>query len=480
MSEIPCPVAVHAARDPDSVALAGPSINYSYRDLDTAVSMVAKNLRAGGIRRGDIVALHLSSCVEYPILLLGVIRLGAIAFPLNTHLPAAGIVSALESVRCSNLIAAADLLPPKTSASIRVFAPRDVLASRHTIRPRLERVTTDRPAVIVMTSGSSGQPKAAVLTYGNLHANASASNASLPLAPGNRWLLSLPLYHVSGLGVVFRCIVAGATIAIAEGHEELPESITRCAVGHISLVATQLIRLMQQQPAAEALTSLKAILLGGSALPASMLRAALERGLPIYISYGLTEMASQVATARLTELSPDQRPAARVLIPRSVRINAESEIEVQGPTLFRGYLRGDSVSRPLTADGWFRTGDLGRLDASNGLIVLGRKDNMFISGGENIQPEEIEALLSGIDGIAQTVVVPVKDPVYGHRPVAFIEPVSEQCPDSAALTEILARTLPPYKIPRVYLPWPTELRGQGIKVNRKRLAQRAEELAGQP
>ena len=473
MPEIPCIIAAHAASTPDAPALVGATARYTYRDLDAAITTVAENLRALNVSRGDCVALYLAQDLTYPILVLGILRLGAIAAPLNTRTPPTALTSIFAATRCVLVITDNEELLAAAAPAAPTYRAPMFLASIHNVTVHAPRVTTERPAVIVMTSGSTGQPKPAVLTYGNLLANARLSNANLPLAPGDAWLLSLPLYHVSGLGVVFRCIAAGAAMVVPAPTTEIAHALNDPGVTHVSLVATQLARSLRDPEQTARLASLKAILLGGSALPASLLQDALRRQLPIYITYGLTETASQVATSRLRAWPDDQRPTARALELENVRINADSEIEVRGPTLFSGYLDRGALDLSLTEDGWFRTGDSGTMDADGNLVVHGRIDNMFISGGENIQPEEIEAALYRLDGVAQAVVAPIPDDEFGRRPVAFIEMAPGHVLRPETLSDGLARVLPRYKIPVLYFDWPTDIAAPGLKISRKQFTERA-------
>ncbi len=190
----------------------------------------------------------------------------------------------------------------------------------------------------MFTSGSTGEPKPAVLSYGNHYYSARGSNLNIRLASHDRWLMTLPLYHVGGLGVVFRCLLGGATMVIPEPDQTLEYSQGFYAITHMSMVATQLIRLLRLPDVPESFRQVKAILLGGGPIPASALVEAMRRGWPVLPSYGLTEMASQVCTA-----SPLSPPAQRMnagapLRYRQVRISTEGEIEVRGETLFMGYL----------------------------------------------------------------------------------------------------------------------------------------------
>jgi O-succinylbenzoic acid--CoA ligase len=206
-------------------------------------------------------------------------------------------------------------------------------------------------------------------------------------------------------------------------------------------------------------------------MPEDLVDEALARGLPVHTSYGLTEMASQVTTTAPGAAPEELRTAGRVLLHREVSVSGEGEILVRGETLFAGYVEGEETGRPSGAGGWFRTGDLGRLDGTGRLRVLGRRDNLFVSGGENVRPEEIEEALLRIPGVEEAVVVPVTDPEFGARPVAFVR-LSEGTGD---LARALEPVLPRFKIPKAFHEW--EGAG-GMKSDRPALEQRANRLAG--
>jgi O-succinylbenzoic acid--CoA ligase len=198
---------------------------------------------------------------------------------------------------------------------------------------------------------------------------------------------------------------------------------------------------------------------------------ALARGVPVHTSYGLTEMASQVTATPAGASREKLRTAGRVLPHREACVSGEGEILVKGETLFAGYLREDGPDLPLDDGGWFRTGDLGEMDADGYLRVLGRRDNLFVSGGENVRPEEIEEALLRIPGVEEAVVVPVPDAEFGHRPVAFVR-LSGAAGDIAGA---LGPVLPRFKIPKTFHDWEG---AAGMKPDRAALKERANRLAG--
>ena len=465
---MPCPLRVSALASPEVPALAGASGTVSYAELDRRVSAAALRLAELGFGTGDRVALYLPKDGRYVVLLLALIRAGSIACPLSTRVPPGGVAALSERAGCSALISD-DREVLEAVEGVRSLVPETVLETSREQPTEPQEMPLSRPATVVFTSGSTGRPKAALHTFGNHYYSALGSNANIVLAPGDRWLHSLPLYHVGGLSILFRCLLAGATIALPEPEAPLGEAIVALGATHVSLVSTQLLRLLRGEAD---LRELKAVLLGGGPIPAGLVDEAFARGLPIHTSYGLTEMASQV-TATPPGVSPGElRTAGRVLPRREVSVSGEGEILVRGETLFAGYVEGEGVDRPLEDGGWFRTGDLGALDAEGYLRVLGRVDNLFVSGGENVQPEEIEEALCRIEGVDEAVVVPIPDEEFGARPAAFVR-TTGGATQPESLTRALGPSLPRYKIPVAFYPW--EGTG-GMKPDRIELGKRARRL----
>ena len=403
---------------------------------------------------------------RYVALVLALIRAGHVACPLSDRIPPRGLAALLRKAACSALISEDEELLQTAGANLRRLKPEDLIREGEQLAAPTD-IPLERPATIIFTSGSTGSPKAALHTFGNHYYSALGSNTNIALRPGDRWLHSLPLYHVGGLSILFRCLLAGATVALPQQGTPLGEAIADLGATHVSLVSTQLLRLLRED--AE-LGGLEAVLMGGGPVPPSLVDEARARGLPIYTSYGLTEMASQV-TATLPGAPLEKlRTAGRVLPHREISISEGGEILVRGETLFAGYVGGEKIERSLDADGWFPTGDLGEVDESGYLRVLGRRDNLFVSGGENIQPEEIEEALAGLEGVEAVVVVPVPDPEFGHRPVAFVRAAGD-----AVTPENLARALesilPRFKMPIAFHGWPEET--GGMKVSRVSFRDRA-------
>ena len=377
-----------------------------------------------------------------------------VAVPLNPALPESQRLSLFKQVGCQEMrteVIPKKSLPPDSSPTVDLGAP----------------------ALVVFTSGSTGTPKAVALSLENFLWSAEGANQVMPLKSGDRWLLSLPLHHVGGLAIVFRTLLAGAALVIPANRHDLARTIATQGITHLSLVPTQLHRLLQTAEGCAALQRLKLILLGGALIPEPLLQQAGELGLPVFASYGCTELASQVATGPLRKREGRWETAAAVLPHRELRIDESGAIHVRGKTRFLGYLTDSGLQQPFDAEGWFATGDLGRWDGER-LEVLGRKDAMFITGGENVHPERIERKLLAFPGVEQAIVVAVEDAEFGARPVAFVRMAVGICfPDEQSFRSFLQARLVGFEVPDLFLPWPEPLHS-GLKPRRLELAKLAQ------
>ena len=432
----------------------------SYRDYAQRVARNAAALADAGVTPNHRVALPAElDPVSWAATLLGVLASGALAVLLPSR------VAPRERQRLLERTGAVEWRPP----------PAFVPAASAPLR-----IAIERPATVVFTSGSSGDAKAVVHSTANHLYNAAGSAANISLGPNDAWLVALPLSHVAGLSILFRTLGAGACALFADGgaFHGAGDPATRLlpAATHVSLVETQLRRLLQISGWQALTRNLRAALIGGSALSAPLLRQARDAGLAVCASYGCTEMASQVATTRPGD--PDETFTAGWILPhREAAIGADGEILLGGPTLCLGYLEQERIRPAGGAGGWFASGDLGRLDGRR-LSVTGRRDARFISGGENIQPEEVEQALLEHSEVLAAVCVAVPDTEFGSRPAAFLSLTSGPLPPrdiEAHLAPRLAR----FKHPVRYFPLPAPPEAPGskgdgaIKYSRTALAARA-------
>ncbi|MDR1529837.1 MAG: o-succinylbenzoate--CoA ligase [Burkholderiales bacterium] len=438
-----------ATECPQAIALYHEDEAMTWAELDERIESLAHGFQQQGVAPGSGVALRGKN--SFPLLLayLAALRCGARVLPLNPQLP-------------DTLLA--DLLP---KINITFFwsedrsSSFDCVALKHIGASKTDHAMPvwdgARPATLTLTSASTGLPKA-VAHHLNAHLeNAKGVLAVMHYAKTDCWLLSLPLFHVSGQGIVWRWLAQGTIIAV-RASRSLAHALRGCT--HASLVPTQLIRLLD-----ESLDDLrlKEVLLGGAMIPAPLVRRAREANIICWCGYGLTEMASTVCAKRADESSSVGSP----LPGREIKI-VEEEILLRGAGMALGYWRDDGIQPITDSDGWLHTRDRGIFERGE-LRILGRLDNLFFSGGEGIQPEDIERVLLRHPDISQAFIVPIADHEFGHRPVAVLEKDESVSLDAirAWLRDKVAR----FQQPVTYYTLPEKLKTGAIKISRAAVQQ---------
>jgi O-succinylbenzoic acid--CoA ligase len=405
---------------PQHTALQTPRGSCSYAELYAAASAGAAELCARGIGAGDRVAIALPSGTEFAQALHACLLLGAVAVPVDLR---------LASTEREHVAARAALLVEEPLVSGQPAAPP----------PATLEHDLDATALVIHTSGTTAAPRPVELTYGNLLWSALGSAVALGLDPRERWLCTLPLSHVGGLSILVRSSIYATSAVIHERFEvdRVLAALRGEQVTLVSLVATTLTRLLDA--GLRAPDSLRCALTGGGPVPAALLERARAAGVPVSPTYGLTEASSQVTTAPVASIGARGASAGAPLFCTRVRIAADEEILVQGPTVAPDSLAGD---------GWLHSGDLGRLDEAGRLLVTGRKADTIVSGGENVAPAEVEAVLESHPHVLEAAVLGRSDPEWGEAVTALVVARPGRILEEQALREHCARALAPYKLPK--------------------------------
>ncbi|MEX2606450.1 MAG: AMP-binding protein [Kiritimatiellia bacterium] len=437
-STIPCLLHAQAMRNGDAPALVTLEGCRSFADIDRRCACMVRWLReTAEIGPGDRIAVVAENRPEWLPLLFAGLRLGAVMCPLNVRQPPAVLAEQLTMLAPSLVITDREL--PGFRGSVRDFAR--LLEAAVVPEEEVAVVREGFPATRIFTSGSRGAAKVVEHLLIHYLISARSANQIAPLGSGDRWLCSLPLYHVGGIAILFRCVLAGAAVGFSGEESDWTEIVEPLEITHLSLVPTQLRRWMKSDGFAHYVQKVKRVLMGGASMPMGLLEEAEAAGLPVAVSYGMTETGSQIAAT-----PPGEPPlgAGRILPHAGVRISESGEIQVQA----------GSIPETLLTDGWLRTGDCGRLEGSL-LFVEGRMDRQFISGGENIQPERIERELQACSGAGCAVVVPVEDAEFGQRPAAWLD--VEITDEKVTLwNQALRSRLPGYMIPVKYKTLPPQ------------------------
>ena len=403
----------------------------TYAQLDAEADTAARRLSALGVGSGDRVATTLAPGLDFAVLMHAAPRIGAALVPLNTRLSEA-------EQRHQATAAGADTV---------VAAPLDGFEAEVELRTELDPAAVH---TVLFTSGTTGEPKAVELTVGNQDAAAAASAAGIGSDSDDRWLCVLPLFHIAGLAILVRCARAGTTAVIQDGFDAERALDALSGVSLVSLVATQLTRL--RDAGLEGPGGLRALLLGGGPIPSELLAWATERGIPARCTYGMTETCSQIVVTEPGELAGEPLPGAEI------EIAARGQILVSGPLVASG---------TLSPDGRLHTGDLGWFDRHGRLHVEGRLTDVIVTGGENVAPPAVEAVLSAHPSVADAAVTGLPDPEWGEAVTAFVverAPVSDY-----ELLGFCRERLAGYQVPKKVIRVDALPRGAGGKLLRDRL-----------
>ena len=306
-------------------------------------------------------------------------------------------------------------------------------------------------AAILLTSGTSGTPKPAMLTRGALVASAYSSAQNITLSTNDAWLMSLSVSRIGGLSILTRSLIARSRIVLFP-HFCAKDFIAAIKANHItlaSIVPTMLIKLMDEFPNWTPPKAFRTILLGGASASQTLLTKAKEKGLPIVTTYGMTETASNIVTSSYKErFNPKATPKANALA--ELKIENET-IRVRGPMVMRGYWG----HTPLKKGAWFDTGDIGEIDENGAVTVHARRTDLIVTGGENVYPTEVELALNSIEGIKASLVLGTPDETWGAIVTALLVAKENSVTDEA-LKEQLKKRLSPFKCPR-RIAWVKEL-----------------------
>ncbi len=470
-------VAESARRRPDKVAVDDRGVTISYAGLEQRSDELAAAFRRAGYGVGDRVATLTGNSLDHVVLFFACAKAGLVLVPLSWRLTAPELAANLDRARPALLVVEDDLLrlareavqeagitvPLTTTGSTGVEAtvPDRVLAAGGTW-PEQRAVRDDDPLLVIFTSGSEARAKGVVLTHANCFWNNLALAQALEMSASDVVLATLPQFHVAAWSC--QPLAAwwhGATVVLERTFEpsRVLQLVDERRVTTIMGVPTQYHLVSADAAFASAdLSSLRHVVVGGAPMPATLVRPWTDRGIEVVRGYGLTEASPNVLylPASEAEAHPDSvgRPYPYV----EVRLVAHDgsvvdgpgtgELQVRGPGVFAGYLGEPERTEEAFADGWLRTGDLAARDADGCYRIVDRLKNIYISGGENVAPAEVEAALVRHPLVAQAAVVGVPDETWGEVGVAFVEAEPGVTLTPEEVLDHARGLLAPYKLPR--------------------------------
>lgn len=460
--KMPNPLVKRAHLTPNRIAITFRDQAYSFQEIYDLSYEMAGRLQGKVAMKDKFIGVLLKNHLDTVIILLSLQLLGAKAVILNNRLTAEEISWQLEDSQAILLITEESLMEKLTEQSTRKLAiplfTKESVSVSSFVKPNIsEEIDLASVCTIMYTSGTTGNPKGVIQTYGNHWWSAVGSALNLGLHEDDCWLCTVPLFHISGYSILMRSIIYGMKIVL---HETFTEEKTIAAIKkeHVtimSVVTTTLARLVDFLKEERLPSSFRCMLLGGGPAPLPLLEKCVEKEIPVYQSYGMTETASQIVTLAPEYSIQKLGSAGKPLFPSQLKIvdcngstvlpQEAGEIVVKGPNVTSGYLN-EKESRHKEDDGWFRTGDIGYLDEDGFLYVLDRRSDLIISGGENIYPAEIEGILTSHSEIIDAGVIGEKDEKWGQVPVAFIVKKAELTKEE--IIEFCQQKLAKYKIPK--------------------------------
>lgn len=425
-----------AALTPSRVAIQDEAGQLTFVQLQALAKSYAYKLAGLGVEEGQTIALLCENGRHTAALIHAFSYLKAILVPINNRLSPREIAYQLQDAECQLLIydeQYSELIPDQhnLSSSLRYITTAALDKETAVECSLMTELNMDQMHAMMYTSGTTGAPKGVMLTYGNHFSSAVGSALNLGLRESDRWLLVVPMFHISGLSILMRSVIYGMTVVIHKKFDPLAvnQAIMEQEISIVSVVSNMLNRMIAALGDATYPAALRCMLLGGGPAPLPLLETCVAKHIPVFQTYGMTETASQIVTLQPEYMLSKLGSAGKPLFLAELRIMNEGkqakpfesgEIVVSGPNITTGYWKQAEATASTFIDGWLYTGDIGYVDAEGFLYVQDRRKDMFVSGGENVYPAEIEAVISGMPNIAEVGVIGVPDDRWGATPAAFI------------------------------------------------------------
>lgn len=442
---------------PQSISVIYKNETLSYSELKNRINGYAAYYKSTGIKPGDNAAVLSENSLEFIITIFSLWQIGAVPVLLNTRLLPKEIFELTDFTGCNNLISNLPL-GNKTDVKIKIVRFPQGKFSLGVEDFHEREIKLEETAVIIFTSGSTGKPKGVMISFKNLIESASAGDAVFKHTAGERWLAALPFYHVGGFSIITRTILYGAALIIPESLniKDIAAELNKNRPTLTSFVSTQLKRLIELgiKPNAE----FKHVLLGGGFLDADLVDEAIGKGWNVSKSYGATETCSLVTALTREEFREKKESAGKALYSNQILIvddlhepigvNSTGEVAVKGRSVAGGYINNPAeTARKFNGDVYY-TGDFGRLDEHGYLFIEARRNDLIITGGENVNPYEVEVEILKHPLIKDAAVFGLQDEEWGHIVAAGVVPFGDKEISLADLKAFLRDKLPGYKIPK--------------------------------
>jgi O-succinylbenzoic acid--CoA ligase len=429
---------------------------FDFSAITLLVVQFQKILSERNISKGDYAAVLSENNLEFIISVLALWQIEAIPVLINTR---------LTKPEIENQIAFCKIILFSSSQK-KIFSEFSkpsleiILSSELPSIKKLELFNLYYPAVIIFTSGSTSKPKAAELSFNSLYQSFQTGDQILHQSKDDKWLASLPFYHIGGFSIFTRILFAGCTLIIPMdlSLETIESNIREERPSLLSLVSPQLKGFVDKKISPN--PELRIVLVGGGRIDSILISSAISLGWNIYKVYGSTETASFVSILSPTEFKLKKESAGKPIPPNVINIsdsngnklppNRMGEITVESNSLFSRYLFNDESTSQKLSGGLYNSGDVGYLDEDGYLFVEARRTDLIVSGGENINPVEVEFAIKNFQGVKEVCVFPINDKKWGQKTIAAIVPQENFRIDIEKLKSNLKENLADYKIPKEF------------------------------
>jgi len=429
----------------DSIAVLHKNGEISYSELNSLVSKTSLSLYEKGIKENDIITLLFENSLEFIAAFISLWQIGALPVPFNSKLLEKDLNEQVKFLNPKFTIKSKKFQNVSITGK-SILIPFDDLPGNDgkIIQPDFSE---EKTALILFTSGSSGKPKAVMLSFENLIQSAVIGNKVLNQTSEDKWLASLPFYHIGGFLIIFRALMFGASIIIPDSlsNDDLSESINKHKPTLASLVSNQLKKFVDENfiPPKE----LRMVLLGGGFSDKELILKAIDKGWKIAKVYGSTETSSFISFMNYEDVKKKPEASGRAISPNKITMTYKGEIVVQSPAVMKGYFNNEENSSKLK-NNFYYTGDVGRLDDEGYLFVETKRSDLIISGGENINPIEVENEILFHPKIDEVCVIGIEDNKWGQIVSAAVVLKENNILSENELKDFLKDKLTSFKIPK--------------------------------
>ncbi|MEC5424890.1 o-succinylbenzoate--CoA ligase [Virgibacillus sp. C22-A2] len=456
METIPHWLTKQADLAPSQTAIELPDgFTMTFSELRDESQTYAKKLAGMGVAKGTHVGILSTNYHRMVIAIHALSYLGAVGVLLNIRLTETELNYQIIDAGVSYLLAADSLIEQVMHLDVeKIHAFSEINTYEEKAVNLNTELNLDDTFTIIYTSGTTGFPKGVIHTYGNHWWSAIGSALNLGINTNDKWLATLPLFHVGGLSILIKSVIYGMPVYLLDKFNEdvIHKAIMKSGVTIVSVVTVMLQRLITVAGSTKYPETFRCMLLGGGPAPKSLLEKAKSNHIPVFQTYGMTETSSQIVTLSPKDALEKIGSAGKALFPAQLKVitlenNGIGEIHVKGPMVTKGYLNNKVATEKALHSEWLATGDLGYLDTEGFLYVVGRRNDLIISGGENIYPSEIENLLTNLTSIKEVAVVGKADDRWDQVPVAFVV-LNDQKMTESEIISYAQKHLAKYKVPQ--------------------------------